>query len=162
MFGTEEFLYGTVFILGNIFLSFSVFTYIAHLLHDKKKAPEEYKLLKNALFSMALTIVYADNIERDNYNYDTYDGSTLPPLSGCDIINAYASYMTDSENPHIHAKYNAIQRFIHSNLTTESEQEAFLQEFIMKLNDIIENGPEESGAEEPTPESPTDKGIKED
>ena len=150
-------IYSAAFVLGNVFLSFAIFTYISHLLRDKKRSPEEYKLLKNALFSMALTMVYSDNIDRDNYNYDKYNGSTLPPLSGCDIINAYASYMTDSENPHIHAKFNAIQRFIHSNLTSESEQEAFLQNFIIKLNSIIDESDESEETKEEAQED-----LKED
>jgi hypothetical protein len=165
MFSSEEVLYGAIFVLGNIFLSFSVFTYIAHLLHNKETPAQQYDLLKNALFSMALTTVYSENIEHNNHDYNTYDGSTLPPMSGCDIVNAFASYMTDSENPHIHAKFNAIQRFIHSNLSTEAQQENFLQEFIIKLNNIIENAQsdaEEEGEAVTEPESPLDKGIKED
>ncbi len=137
---TDVLIGGAVFIVGNIVISFAVFTYVLHLF-DIKKTEEKgsLEMLKNALLSMAMTIVYSDNIDRNNYNYDGYDGSCLPPLSGADIVNGYMSYMIDSDNPHIHAKFNAIQRFIHSNLISEGDQERFLEIYISSLNNIIDN-----------------------
>jgi hypothetical protein len=147
MIETEVLFAGIAFIIINIVLSFSTFMYVLSIFENKKATKDDYEQLKNALLSMALTIVFSDSIEPGKYNYDEYDGSALPPLSGADLVNAYMSYMTDSANPHIHSKYNAIQRFLHSNIISEQDQETFLANFIEILNSIVEGNYEVSTGE---------------
>jgi hypothetical protein len=139
MFDTQALIAGVAFIVGNIAITFATVTYAQHLFSNKKKhRKDEYALLKNGLLTMALSIVYSNEIDRGNYNYDEYDGSILPPLTGSDLVNAYMSYLVDSENPHIHSKYNAIQRFLHGNILTERDQEQFMEEFITVLKSIMD------------------------
>jgi hypothetical protein len=72
----------------------------------------------------------------------------LPPISGSDLTNAYMSYIVDSDNPHIHAKYNAIQRFLHCNILSERNQEEFMESFIIIIKACIEEINEEQCNEE--------------
>lgn len=139
MISVEVILGATVFILGNIALSFATITYASYLFENKQRRKDDFELVKNGLFTFALSILYADYIDKHNYYYDEYDGTTLPPPSGSDAVNACLSYMVDSNNPHIHSKYNAIQRFLHVNLQTEAAQEQFMEEFIeifTRINEI--------------------------
>ena len=136
MFDAQALLTGTAFIIGNIAISFATITYAHHIFENKKRQKDELEVLKNGLLTMALSMVYSDHIDRDNFNYEEYDGSRLPSLSGCDPVNACMSYIVDSPNPHIHAKYNAIQRFLHLNLHSENDQETFLQEFMNIIQSI--------------------------
>jgi hypothetical protein len=134
MFDLPTLIGGSIFVLGNIALTFATMTY-AHHLFSEKKTQKKDKLdpLKNALLTFALSLVYPNAIG-DDYNYDKYDGNELPPLSGSDGVNALMSYIVDSPNPHIHSKYNAIQRFLQINLYNEEDQEDFLQNFLYILN----------------------------
>ncbi len=154
MFDPQALLAGTAFIIGNIAITFATVTYARYLFSDKKKhRRDEYELLKNGLLTMALSIVYSNEIDRGNYNYDEYDGSMLPPLTGSDLVNAYMSYLVDSENPHIHAKHNAIQRFLHSNILTERNQEEFMEEFIRVLQSFMDGVYDKDDSQpEPEPE----------
>lgn len=164
MFDTQALLAGVAFIVGNIAITFATITYARHIFENKKRKKDEYELLKNALLAMALSMVYSNQIDQGNYNYDEYDGSMLPPLSGSDLINAYMSYIVDSDNPHIHAKYNSIQRFLHSNILTERDQEQFMEDFIVLLNSILEGTyDKEEPVEQPTdePEDNTNKDKEE-
>jgi hypothetical protein len=138
MFDLYALLAGVAFVVGNIAITFATITYVKHLIDNKKRRTDEYELLKNGLLTMALSMVYSNEIDQGNYNYDEYDGSMLPPLSGSDLVNAYMSYIVDSKNPHIHAKYNSIQRFLHSNILTERDQEKFMEDFILLLNSFFD------------------------
>ncbi len=153
MFDWQALFAGVAFVIGNIAITFATITYARHIFKDKKHHKDEYELLKNGLLTMALSMVYSNQIDQGNYNYDEYDGSMLPPLSGSDLVNAYMSYIIDSNNPHIHAKYNAIQRFLHSNILTERDQEQFMEEFIVLLNSFFDDAYEkEEIIEEPANE----------
>ena len=167
MFDPQALLAGVAFIVGNIAITFATVTYARHLFSNKKKhRKDEYALLKNGLLTMALSIVYSNEIDHGNYNYDEYDGSMLPPLTGSDLANAYMSYLVDSENPHIHSKYNAIQRFLHSNVLTQRDQEQFMEEFIAVLNSIMEGTydkeEESEAAVESTDEEDNSNKVKEE
>jgi hypothetical protein len=134
MFDLATLIGGSAFVLGNIAITFATMTY-AHHLFQNRKAPKKDKLdpIKNALLTFALNLVYPDS-RGDDYNYDKYDGTLLPPLSGFDGVNSLMSYIVDSSNPHIHSKYNAIQRFLDINLSSEEDQEDFLHNFLYVLN----------------------------
>jgi hypothetical protein len=154
MFDLHALLAGVAFVIGNIAITFATVTYARHVFGDKKRQKDEYELLKNGLLTMALSMVYSNEIDQGNYNYDEYDGSMLPPLSGSDLVNAYMSYIVDSNNPHIHAKYNAIQRFLHSNILTDRDQEQFMEHFIVLLNSFFDGAYEqEDASEQPTDEA---------
>jgi hypothetical protein len=144
MFDIPTLIGGSIFVLGNIALTFATITY-AHHLFSEKKTQKKDKLdpLKNALLTFALSLVYPNAIG-DDYNYDKYDGNELPPLAGMHSVNALMSYIVDSANPHIHSKYNAIQRFLQINLSNDEDQEDFLYNFLYILN----NPDATDGAEE--------------
>jgi hypothetical protein len=152
---------GIAFVVGNIAITFATITYANHILknanRNSKRQKDQYELLKNALLSLALSTVYSNAIDNGNYKYDEYDGSMLPPFSGHDLVNSYMSYLVDSENPHIHAKYNAIQRFLHSNILTELDQEEFMAAFIVVLKSMVD----EKFINEESAEQETDEPVEE-
>jgi hypothetical protein len=152
MFDTAALIGGSLFVMGNIALTFATITYIHHLFQKKNRNTRNDKLepLKNALLTYALTIVCNDNQKGDTYDYDSYDGSKIPPLSGGDPVNTLMSYIVDSDNPHIHSKYNAIQRFLEDNLSNPYQQEDFIQQFLYILHDLDNSEQEEENYEEST------------
>jgi hypothetical protein len=162
MFDWQALLGGVAFVIGNIAITFATITYAKYILQDKKRHKDQYELLKNALLSLALSTVYSDAIDNGNYKYDEYDGSILPPFSGSDLVNSYMSYLVDSENPHIHAKYNAIQRFLHDNIITERDQEEFMEAFILVLKSMVdEKYINEEAVEEDVTDEPEENTNKE-
>jgi hypothetical protein len=86
---------------------------------------------------MALTVVYSDYIDKENYNYNSFDGTTLPPLSGDDLISGYMSYYSRSSD-NIDRCY-AIKQFINKNISTLDKQKDFLKEFIIILDNLVKN-----------------------
>jgi hypothetical protein len=134
---TDQIIKGGLFIIGNIALSVTLCTYIIYIVYKSqifKKYNDEYEPIKNALLTYALVTIYNGIIESDNYNYDVYDGHSLPPLSGADAINALMAYIYKSDNPHMQSKYNAIQRFLSNYLRSREDQELFLESFILTIN----------------------------
>jgi hypothetical protein len=149
MFDTATILGAVAFIIGNIAITFATIAYAFNLFESKQKSADPFDTLKNGLLTFALTLIYSEQIDDHNFDYDSYNGRMLPPLSGCDPVNACMSYIVDSGNPHIHAKYNAIQRFLHLNLQNEYAQEQFMEEFMAILSSM--NGADEIDEEEQIP-----------
>ncbi len=99
------------------------------------------KHLKNALLTFALLVVkrrafdtYLDHL----YNYDKYDGSALPYLSGSGVTNACFTYNVDREelrrspwyNVLMEHKQEAIEKWLEKNLGTEEQVVAFFEKFV--------------------------------
>jgi hypothetical protein len=96
--------------------------------------------LKNALLSMALITVKKDDINNDfNIEYKSYDGTKLPPISGCSINNAYLTYIM--KNPfdwilytrQMDDKQMAIQKYLDKNLNTREQMVEFFDSFVNKI-----------------------------
>lgn len=126
---------GIFCIIGSLYLAIATYIYA----EKQKDKLQKHDILKNALFTVALSIVYPHKIDHGNHNYDSYDGSMLPPLTGPDSVTACLTYMMDSDNPHNHSRYNAIHRFLHSHFPFENDDIMFVQEFIDILNSMLES-----------------------
>lgn len=98
--------------------------------------------LKNALLAYALMNV---GKEDDNFykDYDRYDGTTLPPLSGWCMTHACFSYIHGAHpplnnTPLAMAKQDAIKRYLDKNLSTTDQVMTFFERFhahIIRKND---------------------------
>ena len=100
------------------------------------KQNDSIELLKNALLAHALfTISKEDLGSHLNVNYDSFDGTKLPHLSGCNLENALMSYIVDA----IPGKKNAIDKYLDSHISTDDEAYTFLKKFLEKLPPLQEN-----------------------
>jgi hypothetical protein len=101
-------------------------------------------LLKNALLSFALYMVYKDKVvNTPDVHTIPDDGSLLPSLSGCSLENAFFSYISDKEvygdllyRPEIRKQQDMIQHFIDTHLRTEPQVVQFFSTFMKKIFDI--------------------------
>ena len=126
------------FIIGNITISVAICGILVKSINKIKKIPDEYEPIKNALLSFALSIVYHHEIKGNNHNYDEFDGTILPRLSGSDYVNALFMYIHEPSNQHMRSKFNAIQRFMHLNIAHIDNQEDFMHRFIECIYDMLE------------------------
>ena len=73
--------------------------------------------------------------QSNELNYSAYNGTMLPPFSGCSIENACFSYFSDGgvfRTQHMIDKVNAIHRYINQNLKTEDDVYKFFVNYIQK------------------------------
>lgn len=103
-------------------------THLKYKKEDEEHTPIE--LLKNALLTLAITTVKKDDVgPLGTDNYDEYTGDTYPPLSGCSVQNACFSYIFNQKrfkrsplySPHYSSKMDAIQKYLHKNVHTDSQ-----------------------------------------
>jgi hypothetical protein len=138
---TNDMIYGLLFVFGNIGLTFSVCAYLVYLLQKYNLLSytrvDKFEHLKNALFTIALIVIYNDSIG-DNDAYEEYDGTELPPLTGADPVNALISYMYPGHTGTMYNKYLAVKRFIDNHLCGDQQQEVFVMQFLDTLNNYIE------------------------
>ena len=96
--------------------------------------------LKNALLALALTKIKNNDFNTD-LNYLAYDGSQLPPLSGCSTENACFTYIL--KNPlylpfysqHMDRKQEAICKYLEKHLNTKEQILAFFKTFVEIISD---------------------------
>jgi hypothetical protein len=97
--------------------------------------PTSVDRLKNALLSFAL--MNAGNVDSmPSYNFDTYDGTTLPAFAGYDLPNACFSYL-DIESVGgvnlLEEKQDVIHKYLQKQLDTDEKVEEFFRSFLSKL-----------------------------
>jgi hypothetical protein len=106
--------------------------------NSKKRHHDFVESLKNALLSFALAKVYREKFDDFNMEYRSFDGSTLPMMSGCSITNACFTYIQDKEmlrknvfyTQHMENKIEAIEKFIHTHFDSTESVIDFFETFI--------------------------------
>jgi hypothetical protein len=94
--------------------------------------------LKNGLLSYALNKVKKDDFDHLNFAYQNFDGTKLPSMSGCDLVNACTSYIIDKHEfrqsrfytPHMESKVDAIDKYLEKNFDTDTKVIDFMEAFI--------------------------------
>lgn len=86
--------------------------------------------LKNSLFTLMLLKMNKTDFEEDNYNYASYDGSKLPPLSGYSLLNASSTYMNNYNLP---SKDIAINKYFKRMFNSTYQINAFINRTIEML-----------------------------
>lgn len=93
---------------------------------------EHIETLKNALLAYALNNVQRNDPDFDPYNismdYASFDGTSLPMFSGCNLESACFSYFT--KNPIMQHKQKAIELYLNKNLNSEKQIEDFFIKFL--------------------------------
>ncbi len=105
------------------------------------KRNDNVECLKNALLTLALQIAAKDDIEHDNYRYDTFNGDTLPAMAGCDLFNACTSYIIDRSEfrkdpwytDNMDQKSVVIEKYLTKKFATLYDVDAFFNKFILDL-----------------------------
>ena len=93
--------------------------------------------LKNALLSYALQQVYSDKFDL-NMNYASFDGSTLPHMSGSSLENGCYTYIIDKNEfrksmfytKHMEDKVVAIEKFLAQHIDSQDATFDFLDKFM--------------------------------
>lgn len=105
----------------------------------KKRQDQDFvESLKNALLSFALARVYRDKFDDFNMDYKSFDGSSLPMMSGCSITNACFTYIQDKNQlrqnvfytQHMENKIEAIEKFIRTHLDSTESVIDFFETFV--------------------------------
>jgi hypothetical protein len=126
------------------FLYLIILILVAYIVYTQKKEQKNTNLeqLKNALLTYHMTEVFANKIERGPIT-TVFDGSSLPPLSGYNLINACFSYIMDEDEFKKHPfytqtmamKHKAIDRFLELNLNTREQVTKFFDDVTNKKNE---------------------------
>ena len=98
--------------------------------------------LKNALLTYALKEVYTSKFEDLNLNYSTYDGSTLPHMSGYSFENACFSYIVNKNEFRKHPFYTktmedkliAIEKFLDKHIDSDAAAMDLFTDFVKKID----------------------------
>lgn len=115
--------------------------YIGILHTYRKHGGEKNKrveVVKNGLLSYALNKVKKDDFDHLNFAYQNFDGTKLPSMSGCDIVNACTSYIIDKQEfrknpfytPHMESKLDAIDKYLDTHFDTDAKVIDFMEAFI--------------------------------
>ena len=108
----------------------------------KRKAKPIDKL-KNALLTHALTIIYANEFTKNNNQpYSSYNGNTLPLLSGSDFEMALFSYIANESDHTSNNFYSkqmqdkaiAINKFLDKNLDSDIKIILFFRQYLENLH----------------------------
>lgn len=111
-------------------------TYIAYKALKYETALDK---LKNALLTLALMKVNEKDIAHLNYDYQSFDGTQLPSISGCSIVNGCFSYIINKFNFRFNNfmysemmmdKLKAIDRYLNRNLGTDKQVQEFFTVYI--------------------------------
>lgn len=132
---TVSFLY--VFV-GAITGSFAYKWYISRNCHKN----QHVERLKNALLTYSLAIVKHDAFDDTNMQYNTFDGSKLPTLSGYSTANACFTYIQDKHEFRkslfysrvMEEKLTAIEKYLHAHFDSTSDVVTFFDTFIEKIS----------------------------
>ena len=114
---------------------------VATALFFKKKptsTQNHIATLKNALLSLSLNIVSNKDIDMTCRAYDTFDGTKLPMMSGCDSVNACMSYIVDKSELRkdpwyteiMEQKLVAIDKYLAQNFNTNKDVVTFFTRFL--------------------------------
>lgn len=114
---------------------------ILHVSHRKNREEQKNKnveALKNALLSYALHQVKKGDVDRFNFAYNTFDGTKLPPMSGCDTVNACTTYIIDKQEfkrspwytPQMESKLVAIDKYLDMQFDSDAKVVDFVEDFI--------------------------------
>ncbi len=82
--------------------------------------------IAKAVLALVLNLRYSDRISHQKYS--SCDGTTLPAMSGCNLVNAACTYIDHGGD-----KTEAIEKFIDKNLRTEKQ----LKELLDYLNEKL-------------------------
>lgn len=115
------------------------------------------------MLTHALTRVYKEKVDVFNFNYASFDGTTLPNMSGCDYTNACFSYIIDREDfrksmfhsKPMEDKLASIDKFISKNLGSMKAVEEFFESYVTLAGDKDEG--EAEGEKEDEKDDKTEK-----
>jgi hypothetical protein len=104
---------------------------------DSAKDFTPIEKLKNALLTMALVTINKDDMATLDMNYDGYNGSKFPALSGCSLENACFTYIFNEKHfrksrmysNQFASKMDAINKYLQINLSTEKQVMEFFSKF---------------------------------
>ena len=96
--------------------------------------------LKNALLTLSLFKLRRDDVS-DSFDYQNYDGTKLPPLSGADLSMACFSYILDIQefrNSNMYSglmetKLRAINKYLDKNFATEQQIVEFFEQVVERV-----------------------------
>ena len=119
--------------------------HISRKINQEQNKNKNVETLKNALLSYALLRVKKNDIDQFNFAYHTFDGSKLPPLSGCNVVHACTSYIIDKREfrkspwytPHMDSKLVAIDKYLDTQFDTDDKVIEFLEEFNICKTDLV-------------------------
>ena len=128
-----------------MFLTIILVTIIVFLVYYISCTPatnEHVEKLKNALLTYALKEVYTSKFAGLNLNYSTYDGSTLPHLSGYSLENACFSCIIDKnefrKSPFytktMEDKSIAIDKFLDKHIDSDAAAVELFTDFVKKTD----------------------------
>jgi hypothetical protein len=110
------------------------------ILHKKNRDVKNKRVesLKNGLLSYALSQVKKDDFDHFNFAYQNFNGTKLPSMSGCNIVNACTSYIIDKQefrktlfySPHMESKLDAIDKYLDTHFDTDIKVNEFMEAFI--------------------------------
>lgn len=116
---------------------------ISHKKNRKNAHSQHIEVLKNALLTLCLAKVYQNDFDNVSMNYEAFDGTKLPMMSGSDLVHACFTYIVDKEKmkqspfytKHMENKVVAIEKYLYKQLNT---QQAVIDAF-SRFIDCIES-----------------------
>lgn len=110
------------------------------LMSSFKSIDEKVDVLKNSVLTVALAKMRQSDFEYNSHNsYTAFDGSKLPEMSGCSILNACMSYLYTSpiealREPFpiyiMYQKQIAIHKYLQKNFSSMDKIDSFVLEYI--------------------------------
>lgn len=110
-----------------LFFGFALGVAYCHVRQSLKRSKQQIGWSKQQLAEACLTkqlfTVCRADVDEWNWNYKSYDGTKLPPLSGYNLTNALTTYIS-----HGGEKSKAIDRYLYKNLRTAQQLDVFFNE----------------------------------
>jgi hypothetical protein len=122
------------------FVSGFLITCYMHFYIKDENGDKPIERLKNALLTFAIISVNKDDMAGLDFDYNSYNGSKYPALSGSSIENACFSYIFNVKklktsgwySPNYASKMNAIQKYLDKNLSTDDQVFSFFRKVCEK------------------------------
>jgi hypothetical protein len=98
---------------------------VSRYLKFTKSQSSSLDRLKDALLTYSISKIRRNDFDHFNVNYQSFDGTKLPMLSGFSLANACFTYM----HLNMFGKKEAINRYLSKNFATDEQVLAFFEEF---------------------------------
>lgn len=91
----------------------------------------KYPKIAETVLTVCMMHLFKNDIDTNNSNYETYDGTKLPSPSGCNMANAISTYISYGGDKSV-----AIHRFIAEHLGTPEKLDAFIEKLSTGIRDL--------------------------
>lgn len=114
-----------IFITG--FVGVCCLYLISHKKPKQNVHSPNIEMLKNALLTLCLAKVCQNDFDNKSMNYEVFDGTKLPMMSGVDLQHACFTYIVDKDKmkqspfytKHMENKVVAIEKYLYTQFDTQ-------------------------------------------